>query len=723
MANTEFFHPLSLNSNSPNMIICSTSQIKCQVLLMTMVILNLFGKSSAGQSMATVNLTGACSDRYNNDIVVTGSVEGEAFFDGFEIQSNGEDDVFLAKYTEEGKCVWVASAGGKNADYSLAVITDVNSNIYLCGYITGTSYFDEEKVNVGPTSKMFIAKYNSSGEAIWIKTSQQNARSIASSLATDDKGNIYVAGTFSDVVNVSNGQTVNSSGKEDIFVSKLNSKGKEIWTIAIGNTGNEELGAICTDSEQNIVLAGTEEEDGLRKAFLLRLNSSGIKIWKKQFDTRGPNSIGKSVSAFENSVAIAGMSLIDVPENFEAPIRFEPFIVLLDKNGTIKWNKNIPTENSCFLSNIQFNHLGYLNVTGFYNGNLSVDNGITFTNNVDDSYIIQFDQSGNVKWMKNGKSAGRSEAMLTSRVGQQKTLLGGYFETSINLDNVGLDAPKGQAYVYLYLLSNEGDVQWGQPIRMDKGSTSRVKKVNYFAKLLLEEDSDMRFAENRVVKLNGSDGTTVMVTRTDERGDFAFRQIDPKQTYNVDVESEEDPINENLHLATRNGATVSKLNKKADGTPTFEITPQTIDKFKSSRLFETTDYDRTIDEFVQSPEKRISISESVSFDADSLELSDETKETLRFLSKILRKRLDLDLEIISHTDARLNEELSMNESTRMANTIAEYLNRSRKIQSVRLRPIGRGRTEIRNRCAPGVLCTEKEHAYNRRTEFVFIKTN
>jgi len=675
--------------------------------------------------MATVSLTSAAVDGYNQDIVISGALEGEAFFDGFEIRSEGGDDIFLAKYTREGNCIWVTSAGGTSSDYSMAVTMDSKSNIIMCGYTSGTPTFDEEELKVGQKQKMFIAKYNNSGEAIWVKTSNQDAGSEANSLVADSKGNLYVAGTFSNKLSIDKGETINAAGKKDIFIMKLNTKGKGIWMKRIGGKDNERVGSICLDSEGNLLLVGNQQVSELTSevAFLSKFNPSGDLIWKKQIGNAKVESHGKSVASNHNLVAVGGVSIIKVPDNYETPIRFEPYVQVFDRNGELQWQRNISSEKSCFLSSIQFDGSGNLNVTGSYIEMLNFKEGNKLRSQGEDVYLVQFNNKGNLNWARNGKSTGLSEGTLSCSLGSSESILAGHFENTISLGKVSLSAPRGQAYAYFSLFSKEGDFEWGQSIRMEKGSSSSKKKVNYFAKLLLEQDEDMRFLENRVVTLNGTDGSTVMVTRTDERGDFAFRQIDPEEIYNVDIDSERDSIIGDLHLATRAGVRVSKLERKSDGTPTYSITPDNLAGFESSRIFQPVDYEQTIDGFMASSEKRISIAESVSFDSDSIQLSDETKESLKYLSKILRKRLDLDLEIISHTDARLDEKRSLEESQKMANTIAEYLNKSRKIQMVRLRPIGKGSAEIRNRCKPGVYCSEKEHSYNRRTEFVFIKLN
>ncbi len=77
------------------------------------------------------------------------------------------------------------------------------------------------------------------------------------------------------------------------------------------------------------------------------------------------------------------------------------------------------------------------------------------------------------------------------------------------------------------------------------------------------------------------------------------------------------------------------------------------------------------------------------------------------------------VEIASHTDARGSRTNNQSLSERRAQAVANYLV-SKGVNTSRLVANGYGESRLKNRCADGVSCTEREHAVNRRTEFRII---
>ena len=59
-------------------------------------------------------------------------------------------------------------------------------------------------------------------------------------------------------------------------------------------------------------------------------------------------------------------------------------------------------------------------------------------------------------------------------------------------------------------------------------------------------------------------------------------------------------------------------------------------------------------------------------------------------------------------------------SAKRAIAVSDYFVKS-GISPKRIKTAGKGETQIRNRCTNGVACSDKEHEYNRRTEFKFIR--
>ncbi|PQV47907.1 OmpA family protein [Jejuia pallidilutea] len=76
----------------------------------------------------------------------------------------------------------------------------------------------------------------------------------------------------------------------------------------------------------------------------------------------------------------------------------------------------------------------------------------------------------------------------------------------------------------------------------------------------------------------------------------------------------------------------------------------------------------------------------------------------------------VNIELISHTDSRGNDDFNMSLSQQRANSVVNYLV-SKGISRSRLSAKGYGETRLVNRCSNGVDCSEAEHQKNRRTEF------
>jgi len=86
------------------------------------------------------------------------------------------------------------------------------------------------------------------------------------------------------------------------------------------------------------------------------------------------------------------------------------------------------------------------------------------------------------------------------------------------------------------------------------------------------------------------------------------------------------------------------------------------------------------------------------------------------LLKLMKDKPNLNIEILSHTDARGNDDYNMSLSQQRAQSVVNYLV-SQGISRSRLTAKGYGETRLKNRCSNGVECTEAEHQENRRTEF------
>jgi hypothetical protein len=95
----------------------------------------------------------------------------------------------------------------------------------------------------------------------WVKAEEtKNTYSISNSIATDHKGNVYVAGGFVDTVDFNPGKdTFNliAQGSEDVFIQKLDDQGKFEWAKAFGNRFTQTTPCLTIDVFDNIYITGT----------------------------------------------------------------------------------------------------------------------------------------------------------------------------------------------------------------------------------------------------------------------------------------------------------------------------------------------------------------------------------------------------------------------------------------------------------------------------------
>ncbi|MDX2134624.1 MAG: OmpA family protein [Saprospiraceae bacterium] len=96
-------------------------------------------------------------------------------------------------------------------------------------------------------------------------------------------------------------------------------------------------------------------------------------------------------------------------------------------------------------------------------------------------------------------------------------------------------------------------------------------------------------------------------------------------------------------------------------------------------------------------------------------LRPDARKDLKLLAALLQQQPAVKIEIASHTDCRGSASYNQELSQRRANGVVDYL-ATQGIGKDRLKAVGYGESEPRNRCTDGVSCTESEHARNRRTE-------
>ncbi len=198
------------------------------------------------------------------NLCVTGIFSGTAIFGTDTLIASGTEDIFVAKYDTSGICIWAKRAGGNHIysgyskDCGYGITVDQIGNIYFTGALIGMSDFDSITISgTGTSNDIFLAKYNSSGNVLWVKHAFGGADEEGRCIAIDNFGNILIGGSYVPTANF-DGFLLPGWGNYDSFVAKYDSTGAFISALDAGEAvWNEFIYGIAADNLGNIFVTGS----------------------------------------------------------------------------------------------------------------------------------------------------------------------------------------------------------------------------------------------------------------------------------------------------------------------------------------------------------------------------------------------------------------------------------------------------------------------------------
>lgn len=222
----------------------------------------------------------------SNDIVITGYFAETADFDPgpneANLSSNGEEDIFIVSLNSSGEYVWASSIGGAGFDAARELDVDDENNIIVTGYFQQSADFDpgsgeHSLISLGGND-IFILKLNQAGEFDWAHRFGSIEEDEGNGITTDQDGNIYATGYFSDKVDFhpTGIYFLEAEDEGDIYTLRLLPQGDFSWAQRAGGSGFDEGSSIAYHHDA-VYVTGMFESVGEfhPDAQVVRLHSSG----------------------------------------------------------------------------------------------------------------------------------------------------------------------------------------------------------------------------------------------------------------------------------------------------------------------------------------------------------------------------------------------------------------------------------------------------------------
>ena len=280
----------------------------------------------------------------------------------------------------------LSTKSGSHVENGKAIAIDIPGNRYTAGSFQGeVSYYvktgsneEEQKVKATGSPDALLVKQDNTGKVVWIKGTSGNSSTNANAVATDMAGNVYVAGIFSGTVTFFDGATQKTAASgADLFVAKLDSSGKLLWTTTAGGSMYAEVKAIALNDKK-----------------------SGVHV----------------TGAFMGKTNIGSPPLSAVNGQYGSPTQ-DIFVARLDEaTGSITWATGLGGTGMESGQGITVDSAGNSYITGRYNGKITYDksstpamalepalksDGKTYSQ---DLFVVKLDSAGKVLWAQGAGS-------------------------------------------------------------------------------------------------------------------------------------------------------------------------------------------------------------------------------------------------------------------------------------------------------------------------------
>lgn len=237
-------------------------------------------------------------------------------------------------------------------------------------------------------------------------------------------------------------------------------------------------------------------------------------------------------------------------------------------------------------------------------------------------------------------------------------------------------------------------------------------------KILIDEGANETkpYAFKPVVVMGGDKRDTLVKTKTNQYGDFDALLPNLNQDYIITI----DEKNPNINFVVLSSQTGQKIGNFKSVDHGFEYKLLQHDIAKLPDMLADEDIDLKLKPLDKPDTKNFVITENLFYELGESKLIQSDKELLNKMITVLQHYSQYNILVTSHTDAQGDDAANLKLSLKRSETVVNYLI-GKGIEKDRLKFEGKGETQIRNRCLNNVDCSDKEHEYNRRTEFKFTK--
>lgn len=353
----------------------------------------------------------------------------------------------------------------------------------------------------------------------WAKRIGGAGEESCRTMALDNQGNIYLAGSFQGTnVDFDPGSgtalLTSSGGSVDIFFAKYDLSGNYLWARRVGGAGEDIPGKIAVDGSGNVLIGGwytsagcdfdpgqgtaNLSSAGLGDIFFAKYDTDGKYLWVKSMGSIGPDGCHDIRADNSGNVFITGY--------FAGMVDFDPgpgtatmtdagggdlFFAKFDPSGNYLWAKRAGGSQYEVGNGINIDNSGNIYISGPFRSpdadfNPGAGTALLSSAGGYDIFLAKYDATGNYIWAKRtGGSADELGGDVEFDLSGNICVLGVYQSANIDFDpgpGTVLLSSAGGWDVSVSKFTPDGNLLWANGF----GSTGD----EYYTGLILDQDDN-----------------------------------------------------------------------------------------------------------------------------------------------------------------------------------------------------------------------------------------
>jgi hypothetical protein len=379
--------------------------------------------------------------------------------------------------------LWAKSACDLSFATSItAISTDPSGNIFIAGSFRDSARFGGIVFHPVGTMNMFVAKYDSSGNFLWILPALGTnvpPYNLITDICTDSSGNCYFTGFFNGNITMSHDTITSLNSMPDVFVGKVTASGNVEWLQQGTGPSSDYAYGIGLDADGNCYIGGSFEQSISFGSLQLSANNSSYDVFILKLDGNGnflsAKSAGGTAIDLIKAMAVDENGNCFVTGTFTSPdIVFgsdtlyytnsgaDAFVAKFDSAGNALWGNIGSGPGNQEPASIASDQNGNCYVTGVFKADtMYLDTFTLITYSYWDFFTAKYDSSGNLTWAghQGGSSFGaeNSNGIAADTAGNFYTT--GLFRTPATFDTINVTSISASD-IFVTKFNATGSAEW-----------------------------------------------------------------------------------------------------------------------------------------------------------------------------------------------------------------------------------------------------------------------